>query len=434
MLTASAILLIFEILLEFTLFYSIFHVIIADPTTFRQKIIGALTIPLFSVVYLYIASQFGLSVFGLLIFGLLLHVLFHYDNLLNWNRLNALLLFIIVKNITEFILSYPINLLGKNELFNQLIPAITFMIINYFIAILLFKKLYAKIIAGLLFPEAECLITYALFGINILFPIYFMFIYLSNLYMRLLTFSFIITSLLISIMLLLLMVLNKYLRLKFANNLSLKQIAALTTYSQTIEQDVQQTRQFQHDYKNILLSSSSYIENNNLTGLKEIISNLIEYSKENVPSHSLQYSDLQNIHHSALNSIILIKLTELTRLNIPCQFECPYPVYSIPIDDIDLVRILGILLDNAREYIASITEGNMSILLNQTDQHLEITITNTYLPDHFQIKDFKQKGFSLKGASRGIGLDIVQTIENKYNNVSIYYEKNTIFSAKLVIT
>ena len=71
--------------------------------------------------------------------------------------------------------------------------------------------------------------------------------------------------------------------------------------------------------------------------------------------------DIHNIKHPALKSIILAKLVTFTELGITCQFECRKPLDNIYIDTFDFIRVVGILLDNAQEYVTTIEEKHIEI-------------------------------------------------------------------------
>lgn len=100
--------------------------------------------------------------------------------------------------------------------------------------------------------------------------------------------------------------------------------------------------------------------------VQEVIQKLDKYTETNLNSDALlKYKDVNHIHIKSIKSIIISKLTEMYNLNIPYNFECRSGVkkLSANIDELDLVRILGIAFDNAIEeskIIKDMAEKNKS--------------------------------------------------------------------------
>lgn len=96
------------------------------------------------------------------------------------------------------------------------------------------------------------------------------------------------------------------------------------------------------------------------------------------------------------------------------------PVQKVGMEIDNLVRCLGILIDNASEAIEgfgeSQLEGKINVVLSQDEQNLTILVKNPVkeLPTLAKIW---QAGFSSKVENRGLGLYSYQQIINKYPNV-----------------
>jgi two-component system sensor histidine kinase AgrC len=96
------------------------------------------------------------------------------------------------------------------------------------------------------------------------------------------------------------------------------------------------------------------------------------------------------------------------------------PAYAMEFTD--LIRILGILLDNAIEECVELEHGSITIKISQNDDLISYAIKNTLRPENND-KTIKT-GASEKGAGRGRGLLIVREILNKYDFVVLntYYQ------------
>ena len=135
----------------------------------------------------------------------------------------------------------------------------------------------------------------------------------------------------------------------------------MVQYTEIIERNQLQLRRFKHDYKNILFAMTNMIENNQIDELKKYMTSLTNYSNLYLKQSIEKYRDIHNVNHQLLKSMITMKLMELDSLNIPFTFECLTSFDTTNIEDFDLVRIVGILLDNAKEYLQNIGTGNVNI-------------------------------------------------------------------------
>ena len=85
-------------------------------------------------------------------------------------------------------------------------------------------------------------------------------------------------------------------------------------------------------------------------------------------------------------------------------------------DEMQLSRILGILLDNAIEAALEVTDDKkIEMNIIQIDKTTDIQISNTFNNIGIPIADFNKEGFSTKGTNRGLGLNSAHEIANKLN-------------------
>ena len=123
----------------------------------------------------------------------------------------------------------------------------------------------------------------------------------------------------------------------------------LEEYASYLEKSEDDLRAFRHDYKNILNSLKGSAQEGNV---QEVIQKLDKYTETNLNSKALlNYKDVNHIYVKSIKSIIISKLTELYNLNIPYNFECRSNIHNLPdhVNELDLVRIIGITFDNAIE-------------------------------------------------------------------------------------
>lgn len=208
-----------------------------------------------------------------------------------------------------------------------------------------------------------------------------------------------------------------------------KEHLQLKEYASYLESGEDDLRKFRHDYRNMLNSLRVSIQDGNA---EEALEKLNQYTNTNLNSKALlKYKDVNHIHVTSLKSIIITKLSELYSLGIPYNFECRHRLSSLPdkLDEFDLIRLIGISLDNAIEESKKIIEqtGNkenaeIQIMIYASDPGvLELEIRNKVLEKIKSINKLQAKGYTTKKGHAGLGLANIAELEDKYPEMSISY-------------
>lgn len=200
----------------------------------------------------------------------------------------------------------------------------------------------------------------------------------------------------------------------------------LEEYANYLEQSEDNLRAFRHDYRNLLNSLKVSAAEGNV---QELLDKLERYSAESLDSQALlKYKDANHIQVKTLKSIIITKLNAIYQAGIPYDFECRQTIASIPgnVDELDLVRVIGIAFDNALEESQSLSERNghpeiQAMLYQETTDSLEFEIRNKIVPGKRQHTNLATKGFTTKTGHQGLGLANLQDIEQKYSELDISY-------------
>lgn len=200
----------------------------------------------------------------------------------------------------------------------------------------------------------------------------------------------------------------------------------LEEYANYLEQSEDNLRAFRHDYRNLLNSLKISAAEGNV---QELLDKLERYSAENLDSQALlKYKDTNHIQVKTLKSLIITKLNAIYQAGIPYDFECRQTIASIPgnVDELDLVRVIGIAFDNALEESQSLSERNghpeiQAMLYQETTDSLEFEIRNKIVPGKRQHTNLATKGFTTKTGHQGLGLANLQDIEQKYPELDISY-------------
>ncbi|MDE7332116.1 MAG: GHKL domain-containing protein [Lachnospiraceae bacterium] len=196
-----------------------------------------------------------------------------------------------------------------------------------------------------------------------------------------------------------------------------KALQDLQDYTHNLEVMYNSLRSFKHDYVNILLSISGYIENCDMDELKNFFDNKIFPTKNLIDQGDYKLNQLSNIGVLEIKSLLSAKMIYAHESGIDVTIDIPDRVDSFLIDTVDLARILGIFLDNAIEAALTAKQPQMGLNIIQHKAGVSIIISNRFQDNGVVLQRLKQKGFSTKIGHQGIGLSNAQKIISSYDNV-----------------
>jgi len=187
---------------------------------------------------------------------------------------------------------------------------------------------------------------------------------------------------------------------------------------QLMQESVDRMKAYRHDVK-LHLSTLKDFTAGNLAATDYLDSLLGEIDNGEV------YSDTGNI---AFDSIINFKLKDVVSENINLQVKIFVPP-SLDIDVVDVVTILGNLLDNAFDAVAKVDDKMIRLTVEANKGNLFIKVDNTF---DGQVKYVKNKdgedviASRKEGSNHGYGLkNICKSVEKYNGHVDITHEDNT---------
>lgn len=205
-------------------------------------------------------------------------------------------------------------------------------------------------------------------------------------------------------------------------------------YTQDIENQYYELRKFRHDYQNILTSLEGYIAQEDTEGLKQYFYTNIKKHSNRMLHNEYMLEDLSNIKINGIKSIIAAKIIYAQDMGLHASFEAPDVITRIDMDTILLVRILGILLDNAIEELLYLGYGELLVGLIKNKDNILIIVQNSCRENLPNIQTLKKHDFSTKSSNRGLGLSNVSEIISQCPNViSETSVENKIFLQKITI-
>jgi len=193
----------------------------------------------------------------------------------------------------------------------------------------------------------------------------------------------------------------------------------LERYMAELERQQSAIRKFKHDYQNILLSINVFLQEKDWDGLSQYYAAKIEVASQAIAKDDLVLESLHKIRVREIKSILVAKLMIAQTLGISVTFEADEEIDQIPVDSVALVRMLGILLDNAIEALAEVGEGKLFVGCFKWDACISFIVQNTCAPNMPELHRLWKPGFSTKGEGRGLGLPNLLELADSQPNVTL---------------
>lgn len=220
---------------------------------------------------------------------------------------------------------------------------------------------------------------------------------------------------------------------KYKQNIIEEKSKNLELYTRSLEKEQLKLRKFKHDYKNMIVSLRSFTSR--IPELDDTINKFDNYSSDYFKGQFLnQYKDLGNIENSYLKSLLISKFHTISLEEVECTFECRDIIDNLPINIFDLIRLLGIAIDNAIEETSNHPNGEINISIIKKDERFLFLINNTSKSTE-SVHKLVNEGYSTKSGHSGFGLSNIQEIKKKYpdNIISKYEKSNGWFRLELIV-
>ena len=190
----------------------------------------------------------------------------------------------------------------------------------------------------------------------------------------------------------------------------------LAEYNRELENNMENIRNIKHDIKNLFLTMGGFVDKSDDEEMKAFYErNIIPFAKQELQKNDL-YMKLSNIHDESMKSFLYFKIMQGIEqdVDMDLQVRLSNTDNSFCMGQIDLIRILGILLDNAVEE-AKICNGTIAVSIKEDEREYVFSISNTVR------RQTREKGVVAgvtdKGLGRGNGLLIVNKLIRKYRNI-----------------
>jgi len=161
---------------------------------------------------------------------------------------------------------------------------------------------------------------------------------------------------------------------KVAN--SIEQNQQFNDYLKSVQQQYDDLRKFKHDFKNIVLSMKVDSVTDFNRNYEELYQELINQKEMNSELEGRILSEYKKITNEPLRGLIIQKFFKAKSNNVNLDVQISSEFINITKDALDIIRIVGILLDNAIEEKIKFQDNNISLGFIKNDYNLEISIEN----------------------------------------------------------
>lgn len=196
----------------------------------------------------------------------------------------------------------------------------------------------------------------------------------------------------------------------------------LQNYTDEIVGLYNEIRGFRHDYAGMLVSMQMAIDSGDLQEIYRVYNEVLVKANHKLRSDKYTYFDLNNIEDSALRSLVAQSIVYARNNGVEFTLEVKDTITKLPIDLLDLVRIMSVLLNNAVEGSADSYKKQMEVAVIKMETETVIVIQNSCKMTMTPSGDLFALGFSTKGRNRGVGLNNVKELLDKYNNIILETE------------
>ena len=196
----------------------------------------------------------------------------------------------------------------------------------------------------------------------------------------------------------------------------------LQTYTDEIVKLYNEIRGFRHDYAGMLVSMQMAIDSEDLQKIDRVYNEVLVKANQKLRSEKYTYFDLNNLEDSALRSLIAQSIVYARNNDVEFTLEVKDVITRLSMDLLDLVRIMSILLNNAVEGATDSYLKQMEVAVIKMDFETVIVIQNSCKITMTPSEDLFALGFSTKGRNRGLGLNNVKEILDKYDNIILETE------------
>lgn len=199
--------------------------------------------------------------------------------------------------------------------------------------------------------------------------------------------------------------------------------ANMNAYNASLEEIYNEMRAYRHDSQNMICGLAGFIENRDWNGIEKYFNKQLLTTSEEINSGIFKVGRLHHLQIPELKGVIAMKAISTEDKGIDFQTDIAERIENINMDTLDLCRVMGIFLDNALEEAVKSKARKVKCGIIKMENSVQLIVTNS-LSRPLNLRKFFTKGYSTKGANRGLGLYNVKMILEQYQGVTLDIQTN----------
>lgn len=200
------------------------------------------------------------------------------------------------------------------------------------------------------------------------------------------------------------------------NSNSKEQNRQFDDYLNSVQQQYADLRKFKHDFKNIVLSMKIGSDGKFNESYEELYSELLNQKEMSTDLDGKILSEYKKISSEPLRGLIIQKFFKSKSNGLKLDVQISSDSVDLRENILDIIRVVGILLDNAIDETIKCENKNIRMAFINNDNTIEISIENP-LEHPIDIRKIFKDGYSTKGTGRGTGLANVSRIVDSKSNL-----------------
>ncbi|CCK83331.1 Accessory gene regulator protein C [Lactobacillus equicursoris 66c] len=203
------------------------------------------------------------------------------------------------------------------------------------------------------------------------------------------------------------------------------EIQQIQEYSTRLEEANISLRKARHDYKNSLLALNGYLLTDDVSGAREYLGALVDDNNRLQEAANSMTLELANLQIKELKYLIIDKLQQAQDQGIQTKVEINKRIDSLPTNIVNIIRCVGIFLDNAIEACQSQENAKINVLLTKYSGNSYSLIVQNTISQPINLARILKPRVTSKQDHDGLGLDNVNEIVNSDPDLSLEIEQSS---------
>lgn len=196
--------------------------------------------------------------------------------------------------------------------------------------------------------------------------------------------------------------------------------------NEALSQQYEQARHRQHDFKNLLIDLQGQIKANQSDVALKMIQDQLKVTQDITLMPEIE-ANLNKITSSGIQNVIRRHMYEILEVGASVNIEVADPINFRLDVEIKLARIIGILMDNARDALKNQENGLFQVSLSRYDADTVALAVRNSIEQTVDVNQMIKHKFSTKTNHQGYGLTNIREIIKDDDNFNLEIETSEHF-------